>query len=421
MGEMLQSASGRARVAVARDTRESGKSQQAALTSGLQAAGLVVMDLGVLPTPALSWHLDQSEDLAGGVMVTASHNPWQDNGLKLFASDGSKVSDALELACENRYLELSQSSSASAQGNTSATDIICQHDQVQEAYLASLAAPGELSGRSIVLDSASGAGWDTLPRAFRAAGAEVIDISPAPDGRNINLERGATQPHALAAAVIEQGAWAGVALDGDGDRIVLVDEEGSIHDGDAILGVLAQSMRRAGTFRGDAVIGTVTTNGGLEEFLQDLNLGLVRTKVGDRNVSARMSRDGCNLGGESSGHILTPDLCPTGDGTRVALCLLGDASRQDLPLSTLLGAVPRYPVANRQVAAGTRPPLEDLAELQRVASEVQAQLSNRKGCVLLRYSGTEPILRIRVEGPDGDLVQRCADQLAASAASALEH
>ncbi|HCP46571.1 MAG TPA: phosphoglucosamine mutase [Deltaproteobacteria bacterium] len=422
MGEVLRSASGQTEVVVARDTRESGEAQQAALAAGLEEAGARVIDLGILPTPALSWHLGQAQGLAGGVMITASHNQWHDNGLKLFGSDGAKVADALEDACEARYLELVEGSGEAELSDTpdpghARTE--SQHAQVQEAYLASLTCPSDLTGRSVVVDSAAGATWHTLPAAFRSAGAQVDHISPEPNGRNINHNCGATQPESLAAAVVRQGAWGGVAVDGDGDRLILVDELGAIHDGDIILGVLADAMKQMGLFRGEAVVGTVTTNGGLAEFLKGLDLSLIRTDVGDRHVARRMLQEGCNLGGESSGHILTPDLCPTGDGTRVALWLLGHASQQDQRLSTLMSTVPRYPVANRKVDARHKPQLSGLSGLQDAVTEVEEALDNRAGSVLLRYSGTEPVLRIRVEGPDGDLVQRCADRLAACAAQAL--
>ncbi len=408
-------------IALARDTRKSGPMLRDACADGLCAAGIEVVDLGVLPTPALSWWLAERGHAAGGIMITASHNPWHDNGLKLFAASGGKISDALQLRCEELYASLARMPSDKEPGKAAVAD---HHDEALELYLQSLGANTATSrpliGRCIVADTASGAAFRILPEALALAGAEVVSCAPAPDGQNINAGWGAVEPENMALRVVTEGAWAGVAVDGDGDRVMIADELGQVHDGDALVGFLAVAMQEAGDLRGRKVVGTVTSNGGLESFLVARGLSLLRTPVGDRHVSAAMKEYSLNLGGESSGHVLTPDLCPTGDGTRVALHVLALASAYGSPLSELLGQVPRFPAAHRKVVVDSRPPLESLVELQRIVKECESRLTQCDGRLLLRYSGTEPILRVLVEGPDTGLVEECADTLAAAAARSLQ-
>jgi len=420
-GLTLQVAEGELQVALARDTRESGAMLREACIAGLHKAGARVVDLGVLPTPALAWLLAERDDLDGGIMITASHNPWQDNGLKLFAASGGKVPDDLQDLCEQRYRELPGSFDATSRGDGVGT--VDFHEQARKMYLASLAmTPAQdnaLAGRKVVADTAAGAACRVLPVALAAAGAQVYQCAPEPDGRNINDACGAVEPQAMAERVLAEGAWAGVAVDGDGDRLVMADELGIVHDGDAVVGFLAAAMQDAGSLRGNSVVGTVTSNGGLEAFLRDRGVTFVRTAVGDRHVSAAMHLHGLNLGGESSGHILTPDLCPSGDGCRVALHVLALAAAAGVPLSELLGAVPSFPAANRKVRATNRPPLETLESLQSAVVRCESRLAPAGGRLLLRYSGTEPVLRILVEGPDRSLVEECADELAAAAVASL--
>jgi len=422
-GSTLRVGEGVVRVALARDTRLSGQMLREACEKGLHAAGVEVVDLGVLPTPALSWLLAQRSDLHGGMMITASHNPWHDNGLKLFAGNGDKVSDEVQELCERRYQELpSGAVSEAAVIPAGTTEDV--HAETMSLYLRSLAgtvsAGSGLRGRKVVADAAAGAAWQVLPEALEAVGAVVCACAPEPDGRNINDGWGAVEPQAMARRVVAEQAWAGVAVDGDGDRLVMADELGNIHDGDAIVGFLAASMQDSGLLSGDGVVGTVTSNGGLERFLRDRGLSFLRTPVGDRHVSAAMRDHGLNLGGESSGHVLTPDLCPSGDGTRVALQVLALVAASGRPLSEQLGAVPSFPTAQRKVRAGDRPALETLPDLQAVIAGCESKLTPSGGRLLLRYSGTEPLLRILVEGPEETLVNECADLLEAAAKLSLD-
>ena len=397
-----------AAVAIARDTRRSGDMLAAAVTAGLTGAGVDVVDLGVLPTPGLSWYLSRHDDIGGGLMITASHNPWHDNGLKLFAAGGGKISDAAQDATASAW----QAGEGAASG---APGVLRDaSDAALAAYLADLIAScagRPLEGQTLVADTASGAAWRVLPEALEAAGAKVIRLAPAPNGTNINAGLGAVHPEAAGAAVLRHGADGGVAVDGDGDRIMVIDATGAVHDGDAILGFLAVQAQADGTLRGGAVVGTKTTNSGLGQYLADRGVALLRSDVGDRNVAALMAERGANLGGETSGHVLTPDLCPTGDGTRVALEVLRRAAGASL--AERLGAVPRYPVGKATVRVGSRPPLESLPRLVELTAQATAALDAVGGRTLLRYSGTEPVLRIQVEAPDAASAQSWAERLEA--------
>jgi phosphoglucosamine mutase len=418
LGQAFGSALGGGVVAVARDPRESGAAFRSLVLEGLRASGLEVRDLGVLPTPALSWAIAADGALVGGVMITASHNPWYDNGLKFFGGDGKKASDALQERTESLYEELSAAGLEGGAGLAppASEDSDRVGNQVRQAYLETLRGPR--IDRLLVYDDAAGAAAGLLLEAL-GGGADRIAVAGDPDGRNINEGVGAVYPEAARLKVLDHGAWAGFVVDGDGDRIMLIDERGTVHDGDAILGFLADRMQTAGTLTGGAVVGTVTTNGGLESYLAHRGLSLVRTPVGDRHVAAAMREHGCNLGGEASGHVLTPDLCPTGDGIRVGLQVLRAADRMDRPLSELLGAVPKFPSARREVPDGGRRPsidrLLDGPELRPAFDRIAAG----GGRPLVRYSGTEPYLRILVEGPSTELVESWANELAAAARAVL--
>ncbi len=405
-------------VAVARDTRASGPVIASAVAAAIASRGGDVVDLGVLPTPGLSWFVAQRPDLTAGVMITASHNAWHDNGVKLFGGDGRKVDDGVQAECEERFARPPEDDVADVGSIGSAAA------EARATYLADLVAsvPARaLAGRRVVADTASGAGEGLLEELLAELGADVVRFAPPSDGRNINREVGAVHPEGAAARVVAEGAWAGVALDGDGDRIALVDEGGAVHDGDAILGLLAEQEHRSrpGGLPAGLVVGTVTSNGGLEAWLRDLGLGLLRTPVGDRHIAAAMAAEGAVLGGEASGHVLTPEACPTGDGLRVAVRILAGAAATGASLSSLLGRIPRFPVANRKVRAEDKPPLDSLAELQTTLAEADAALGPQGGRRLVRWSGTEPVLRVLVEGPRPELVETWADRIAAAAAASL--
>ena len=407
-------------IALARDTRQSGALLASSVAAGISAAGGTPLDFGVLPTPALALLVESLPDCVAGLMITASHNPWPDNGLKFFGADGHKLGNARQEQLEQAYRKARDVGEVPGAG--------CAPGAVEDraawahaAYVDALVggARCRLDGLKLVVDHASGAAAAVLPEVLESLGAEVLNVAPVPDGCNINEGTGAVHPQRAAEAVRANAAWGGVVVDGDADRIFLVDEAGTIHDGDAILGALAGAMQAEGALRGGGVVGTVTTGAGLESFLGARGLTLLRTPVGDRHVAEAMDREGFNLGGEASGHVLTPDCCPSGDGTRVAVDVIGRAVSAGQSLAELLGEVPRFPVAHRRVDAGDRPPLGALESLQVVLREADAALRAVDGRQLVRYSGTEPILRVQVEGKDQDRVEAWADRIASAAADAI--
>ena len=380
-------------IALVRDTRESGLSLRDSLFAGLGAKAL---DLGVLPTPALSALLE--EGIAGaGVAITASHNPWRDNGLKVLGPGGRKLLREEELAIE---AALDRDWPSGVGLPRQLRDAAARY----QALVLGKLPPGRwLAGKSVVLDAAHGAGWQTAPAVLRHLGAEVDLVGGAPTGRNINQDVGAVHPEALARRVVEGGASVGIGLDGDADRCVLVDASGRVVDGDAILLLLA---------RGPGVVGTVMSNGALEVALEMRGLGFCRAAVGDRSVSEEMRRRGWPVGGEPSGHILLEDAFPTGDGLLAALRVLAGG----LDLVTRLQDWKPFPQVNLARAVSTKPPLEELPAVARALDHVRDAGASQW---VLRYSGTEPVIRVMVEAPREELARQLADGLAAEVLDAI--
>jgi phosphoglucosamine mutase len=342
------------------------------------------------------------------VVVSASHNPWRDNGVKIFSSEGRKLPDQVEAAIERRIEE----SLPAAPRAVTPDPALAQH------YVEHLAGtlPHRLDGLTVVVDAANGAASEAAPAAFRAAGARVIPLAVSPDGRNINDGCGALHPEAMARAVTASGADLGIALDGDADRIVLADGEGRLLDGDDILYLWVVEMAREGR-KPEAVVGTVMSNFGFERALSDLGVRLLRAAVGDRYVVEEMERSGAVLGGEPSGHLIRSDLSTTGDGTLTGLHLAALAAASGTPLS----AQPRFaktPQILRNVRVRCRLPLEEVPEFAEAVRRGEARLAGR-GRILIRYSGTEPLLRIMVEGEDAHLVESLAGELSEAGRTAL--
>jgi phosphoglucosamine mutase len=397
----------RPRLVVGGDTRESTAGIVAALAGGVAAAGGQVIAAGVLPTPAVA-HLTRALGAEAGVVVSASHNPWRDNGVKIFSSEGRKLPDQVEAAIERRIEE----SLPAAPRAVTPDPALAQH------YVEHLAGtlPHRLDGLTVVVDAANGAASEAAPAAFRAAGARVIPLAVSPDGRNINDGCGALHPEAMARAVTASGADLGIALDGDADRIVLADGEGRLLDGDDILYLWVVEMAREGR-KPEAVVGTVMSNFGFERALSDLGVRLLRAAVGDRYVVEEMERSGAVLGGEPSGHLIRSDLSTTGDGTLTGLHLAALAAASGTPLS----AQPRFaktPQILRNVRVRCRLPLEEVPEFAEAVRRGEARLAGR-GRILIRYSGTEPLLRIMVEGEDAHLVESLAGELSEAGRTAL--
>ncbi len=398
---------------VGRDPRASGEFLSAAVCAGLASAGVDVLDAGVLPTPAIA-ELTRSTGADLGVMLSASHNPMPDNGLKFFARGGVKLEDVVEAAIEQRLREAWDRPTGRAVGR------IRHFGDAAEIYLAHLlaSAPADLSDLTVVLDCAHGAAAVVGPEALRRTGASVIAMSVEPDGWNINDGCGSTHLSPLRRAVIEQGADVGIALDGDADRCLAVDGNGEIVDGDQILAALAVAFRDAGRLAHDTVVSTVMANLGFHQAMDRDGVKVVETAVGDRYVLEAMKDGGYVLGGEQSGHLLILDRATTGDGLLTALTLLGEVSRSGSSLAALVAGVTRLPQVLVNVAGVDKARVGDSLPLRDAVRSAEAELAGA-GRVLLRPSGTEALVRVMVEAPSSDLAQSIADRIAGVVRSEL--
>lgn len=397
-------------VYIGRDTRASGPSLETALAGGLVAEGFEPVSLGVVPTPAVSLALRQ-KPAAFGVVITASHNPAEDNGIKFFGPAGIKLTDDEEARIEALLPE--------AAGATAAT--LGSHDG-RSLYIATAARllPAEsLRGWKIVLDGAHGAGCETSREVLTKLGAEVVALGCAPDGRNINEGVGSQHPEQMAAAVTARGARLGIAHDGDADRCILCDESGHVLDGDEILTVLALHALRHGRLAQRELVVTVQSNLGVDAAVSAAGGRVVRTPVGDRYVIERMLADGASLGGESSGHVICADVSPTGDGLAAALKVLEVMLATGQPLSALRRQLRKFPQVTAALTVREKKPLEKLAALPAEIAALERELG-AQGRVLVRYSGTEPKLRLLVEGPTDDVVNAALARLATATRADLE-
>ena len=399
----------RHRVVIGKDTRLSGYMLEPALTAGFVGAGMDVVLVGPLPTPAIAL-LTRSLRADLGVMVSASHNPFEDNGIKLFGPDGLKLSDAQEEEIEAMMGGDLTAALAAPRRLGRASRLEDAPGRYIEAVKASFPRGRSLEGLRIVVDCAHGAGYKVAPTVLWELGAEVVSVGVAPDGFNINAGCGSTAPGALAALVRERRADLGIALDGDADRVVLVDETGAVVDGDQILALIAASWAAEGRLRGGAVVATVMSNLGLERFLQEKGLTLIRTKVGDRYVGEAMREKGCNLGGEQSGHVILSDHGTTGDGLVAALQVLSVLVEERRPASEVLRRFRPLPQKLVNVRHSGGSPLADERVAEAIAA-AEAELGPR-GRVLIRPSGTEPLIRVMVEAEEEGMVDGLTARLA---------
>lgn len=397
---------------IGRDTRASGESLALAVAAGLAAGGLRPVLLDVAPTPAVARAVAR-RGAALGVVVTASHNPAADNGIKFFAAGGLKLEDAEEAAIEAL---LPAAPATPAPGFAPArADAVADYVEALSARLPA----GVLAGWRVVADAAHGATVRSTPAALRRLGAEVELIGGEPDGRNINAGVGSEHPEGLARAVLAAGARLGVAHDGDGDRCVLCDETGFVLDGDEILAILALDALRRGALAAGVLVATVQSNLGLDAALRAAGGRVERADVGDRHVLSRMRALGARLGGESSGHIIDFDASPTGDGLAAALGVLAIMHATGRPLSALRGQLKKFPQGTRNLRLRARRPMEECASLRAEAAALERELGS-SGRVMARFSGTEPKLRLLAEAGDAALVASALDRLAAAAARDLE-
>jgi phosphoglucosamine mutase len=402
-------------VVIGKDTRLSGYMIENALTSGLLAAGMDVFLFGPVPTPAVSM-LTRSMRADLGIMISASHNPFADNGIKIFGPDGFKLSDGQELEIEAMLDDAALMSLAAPEKIGRAKRI--EDAQARYIEFAKRTFPKDmtLDGLRVVIDTANGAAYKVAPTALWELGAEVIQIGHEPDGLNINDECGSTHPQAMCAKVKELRADIGIALDGDADRVIIADDLGRVVDGDQLMALIASSWAKRGELRGGGLVATIMSNLGLERFLAEQKLTLARTKVGDRYVVEHMRANGFNVGGEQSGHIVLSDFSTTGDGLLAALQVLAEVKRRGKPVSEVCALFTPLPQVLKNVKFKAGAPLQD-KHVQDSIAEAEARLGN-SGRLVIRPSGTEPVIRVMAEGDDERLVTAIVDELCGAIAKA---
>ncbi|EDL48447.1 phosphoglucosamine mutase [Erythrobacter sp. SD-21] len=394
------------RVVIGKDTRLSGYMVESALVAGFTSVGMDVIMTGPLPTPAIALLTrEMRADL--GVMISASHNPFEDNGIKLFGPDGYKLSDEAEMAIET--LMTQQPLLVSPERIGRARRIDDASGRYIHAVKQSVASDVRFDGLKVVVDCANGAAYKVAPSAIWELGAQVIAMGVEPNGTNINRDVGSTSLDAIKARVVEEGAHIGIALDGDADRLIVIDEKGNTVDGDQIMGLIATRLKERGDLRGGGVVATVMSNLGLERYLASQGLTLERTRVGDRYVLERMRQGGFNVGGEQSGHMILSDYGTTGDGTVAALRVLASVVRFGKPASELLHVFDPVPQLLKNVRYSGGKPLEN-ESVKAVIVEAEKELEG-KGRLVIRPSGTEPVIRVMAEGDDARQVETVVDRI----------
>ncbi|WP_162653043.1 phosphoglucosamine mutase [Lentilitoribacter sp. Alg239-R112] len=409
VGNLFRNGDHRHRVVIGKDTRLSGYMIENALVAGFTAAGLDVFLLGPIPTPGVAM-LTRSMRADIGVMISASHNAYQDNGIKLFGPDGFKLSDDIESRIEDMI-------------DTDFETLLAKPDDIGRAkrvegdiyrYIEFVkrTLPREsrdLTGLRIVIDSANGAAYKVAPSVLWEMGAEVISLADTPNGTNINLNCGSTHPDRLIEKVLETRADIGIALDGDADRVLIVDEKGAIVDGDQLMTLIGESWAKEGRLQGGGVVATVMSNLGMERHLADKGLELARTKVGDRYVVEHMRKHEFNLGGEQSGHIVMTDYATTGDGLVAALQILACVQKSDCPVSEVMKRFEPVPQLLRNTKYSGGSPLER-PDVKEAISDAEAEMGD-SGRLVIRASGTEPLIRVMAEGDDAAQVEKIVDGL----------
>jgi phosphoglucosamine mutase len=397
------------RVVIGKDTRLSGYMMENALVAGFTSVGMNVVQFGPIPTPAVAL-LTRSMRADLGVMISASHNPYEDNGIKLFGPDGFKLSDEDELAIEALIEAPVQLADAREIGR--ARRIEDARGRYIQAIKTSVADHIRFDGLHVVLDCANGAAYQVAPTAIWELGAKVTTIGVSPNGKNINDKVGSTHVGTLQETVVASGADIGIALDGDADRLIVVDEKGRVVDGDQIMALIAVAMSRSGRLTGDGIVATVMSNLGLERYLATQHLGLVRAKVGDRYVLEEMRARGMNVGGEQSGHMILLDHATTGDGTVTALQVLSQLVESGKPASEVLHLFDPVPQLLKNVRFSKGKPLED-SNVKAAIADAEAELAD-VGRLVIRPSGTEPLIRVMAEGDDAAQVEAVVERICAA-------
>jgi phosphoglucosamine mutase len=397
------------RFLVGRDTRESGEWIERELARGVHSAGGEITTAGVIPTPAVAY-VTRAMGFDAGLVISASHNPFEDNGIKVFSGKGEKFTERLEREVEAIIHDQSWQVTGSADVPVESTDVIDAY--IQHALLA-FPEPQRLGAFKIAIDTANGATTTVAPRLFKQLGFDAVVLSAAPDGRNINLDCGSTHPEQLARTVRERGCRMGVAFDGDGDRAIFVDASGRIVDGDAVLLMCGRHLKSAGRLKGNAIAATVMSNIGLELALRESGIDLVRCAVGDKYVSEEMLKRGLSIGGEQSGHIIFSDHLFTGDGIVTALSVLRVIADTGRELADLAGELVTYPQVLVNVRVREKKDLAAVPAIAAAMARVEQQLDG-EGRLLVRFSGTEPLLRVMIEGKNQQEIQSWAADIAAT-------
>ncbi len=410
LGHSLRNTAGEPSVILGRDTRESSPWIAATLAAGLRQAGARVESAGIVPTPAVAF-LARTHGFQAGVVLSASHNPWQDNGIKLFGADGFKLADAVELAMEDEILHHAAQIAAPDPATLPAVvdDPALQADYIQ--FLIDCVPGLSLAGLRIVADCANGAAAAVAPELFRRLGADVALLNIAPDGRNINLNCGALHPSFVAAEVKARGADIGLTFDGDADRCMLAGSQNNVINGDAILLMAARDLKARGLLTGDLVVATTMSNMGLEAALKRSGIRMLRAPVGDRYVLEQMQQHNAALGGEQSGHILLPHLATTGDGLLTALVVLDLIARTGKSIDELTADLKVFPQVIVNVKVRERKPLESIPAVAAAIRAAEEELKD-SGRVVIRYSGTEPLARVMIEAESEEAMRRHADAIA---------
>ena len=398
----------RVRIVIGRDTRISGQLLESAMVAGVLSAGAECYAVGVLPTPGIAL-LTRGLEAQGGIVLSASHNPYDDNGIKLFSAQGTKFPDAWEDEIERRLA----ADDVAPRARGTQIGRLHVYERAEQYYVDYLCRcfPLDLAGMTIAIDCAHGATHRVAPRVFRRLGARVVALGAKPDGININAGFGALFPQALRAKVRASRAEIGFAFDGDGDRLISVDHHGEIRDGDYALAITGRHMNANGRLNGHCVVTTVMANLGLDESLAAAGIDIVKTQVGDRYVCEEMQKRGANVGGEQSGHLLFLDHAPAGDGILSALALLSVVRESGESLASLASCMRKFPQVLVNVAVRTKPPIESVRGLFEKVTAFEREM-NGSGRVLIRYSGTESLARVMIEGADGERIRLMADELA---------
>ena len=407
------------KIIIGKDTRESGSMIEDALASGICSVGTDVCLAGILPTPAVAY-LTASTDAAAGIVISASHNPFYDNGIKIFDADGYKLTDAKEDKIEG-LLPVQNINHDRDKSNYQTGNVYKLKDAPERylAFLQNTLTDGRLfNGMKIILDCSNGATYAVAPKLFQDLGAQVEAIHISPDGKNINADCGSEHPERLIDAVLAQKADIGLAFDGDGDRLVAVDEKGLIIRGDRTLAICARSLKRKGLLKNNLVVSTVMSNLGLRLALKELGVRHLMAPVGDRYVLRQMNAEGAVIGGEDSGHMIFLDQHTTGDGMLTAIRLIEIMCEENRPLSELSRVMTVFPQVLLNVDVHKKPAIEDVPQIMKAIRSVENCLGE-KGRVLVRYSGTQPLCRVMVEGPEKDDTRRYCQQIADAVKAAL--